>query len=294
MPTRRVGRIAGLTAASILALAGCTAASGAPVGSRTASVSPTSSTGAPGSASDAPTSPAPSSTTTPPGPVRIVGLGDSVTAGTNCGCTDFVTQYASGYSKAHGVRTTSDNLGSNGATAASLVEDLADDATTRRDVGGSDIVLVTIGANDLVPLIGTWQRSGCSASCYDPAVAQMGTQVRTVVQRIEQLRAGRPTTILVTDYWNVFEDGQVADDDYGAAFSGWSDAVTRQANSAIRDAVADVGGAVCVDLYEPFKADGSSDDTDYLASDGDHPNAAGTALIARTLLAATPSRPTSG
>jgi len=45
-----------------------------------------------------------------------------------------------------------------------------------------------------------------------------------------------------------------------------------------------------VDLYSPFKGDGSKDPTSRLASDGDHPNSAGHQLIASALLADTPLR----
>lgn len=265
-------------------LAGCASVSVAAAPRTTASGSATTS------------SADPSGTTSSPGggPVRIVGLGDSVTAGTNCHCTDFVSQYATGYAREHHVRTTSDNLGSNGATTTSLAEDLADDAATRRDVARSDVVLVTIGANDLVPLIARWQSKGCGTSCSAPAVTAMGNGLDTVLRRIVALRAGQPTTILVTDYWNVFEDGQVAVADYGRSFAPWSDQVTREANATIRSAAERSGAVAYVDLYRPFKGDGSTDDTHLLASDGDHPDAAGTALIARTLLAATPARPTSG
>ena len=61
------------------------------------------------------------------------------------------------------------------------------------------------------------------------------------------------------------------------------------ANRAICAAAAAAGDA-CVDLYHPFLgADGSRNPTPLLAGDGDHPNDAGHALIARTLLAATPA-----
>jgi len=57
-------------------------------------------------------------------------------------------------------------------------------------------------------------------------------------------------------------------------------------NAGIRSAAAKHGG-VYVDLFTPFRgADGSKDCTALLAADGDHPDAAGHALIARTLLAA--------
>jgi hypothetical protein len=65
-----------------------------------------------------------------------------------------------------------------------------------------------------------------------------------------------------------------------------SDQLTVRTNAAI-DAAARADDATYVDIYTPFED--SADITSLLASDGDHPNAAGHALIARTLLAATPN-----
>ena len=46
-------------------------------------------------------------------------------------------------------------------------------------------------------------------------------------------------------------------------------------------------GATYVDLVQPFRsADDQGDVSDLLASDGDHPNAQGHAVIARELVAA--------
>jgi lysophospholipase L1-like esterase len=44
-----------------------------------------------------------------------------------------------------------------------------------------------------------------------------------------------------------------------------------------------------VDLYAPFKGNGTANPTKFLAGDGDHPNAAGYMLITSALLKATPS-----
>jgi lysophospholipase L1-like esterase len=93
----------------------------------------------------------------------------------------------------------------------------------------------------------------------------------------------------VTNYWNVFEDGDVGTAENGGSFQSWSDLLTRAANAQICEA-ARRGGATCVDLYSPFKGDGSKNPTSRLAADGDHPNAAGHQLIASALLASTPQR----
>jgi lysophospholipase L1-like esterase len=93
--------------------------------------------------------------------------------------------------------------------------------------------------------------------------------------------------VLVTDYWNVFQDGDVGTAEHGAAFQSWSDALTRAESTRICGG-AQSAGATCVSLYAPFKGNGSINPTSLLAADGDHPNAAGHQLIASTLLAATP------
>jgi lysophospholipase L1-like esterase len=178
------------------------------------------------------------------------------------------------------------NLGRAGLTTTGLVEQLGG-RSTREALSGAATVVVTIGANDLVPLIERRAASGCDASCSQPAVDQMGEGLARALARV---RVEDPALrqLLVTTYWNVFEDGDVADALRGPGFADWSDGVTKAANAAIcRDAVA--ASATCVDLYTPFVgSDGQRNPTSLLADDGDHPNAAGHAVIAAALLEATP------
>ena len=210
-----------------------------------------------------------------------MGLGDSVTAGTACGCTDFVTQYAAmlGARSGHAVRPV--NLGVGGLTTSSLAAQLATPSVAA-SLSSADVVVVTIGANDLSPLITRWEQGGCSTSCVDAASRDAGAGLAAVLAKV---RGATPahTRIQVTTYWNVFEDGDVADNDFGPGFATWSDAVTRSANTAIRTA-AEADGDQVVDLYEPFEGRGERNPTALLAADGDHPNAAGHRLIAQTLL----------
>lgn len=233
------------------------------------------------------TSASPSTSPTPQAPVTVVGLGDSVTAGSACpGCADFVQLYARWLPAADGGPGRAVNLGVGGSTSTDLRRDLEQPSRTTRAVSGAAIDLVTIGANDLSPLRERRRESGCDSECWQGSVAQVGANVRAIVADIHRLRHGRPTTILVTNYWNVFVDGRVARDDLGPAYLSWSDRLTRAANRAICGA-ARSAGARCVDLYAPFKGDGSKDPTSLLAPDGDHPDAAGHRVIARALLAAT-------
>ena len=221
--------------------------------------------------------------TTAPSASVVVGIGDSVTAATNCGCPGFVQPYAEDLPTS----ASSENLGLNGLTAAGLRTLLTTPSPTADGVAEADTLLVTIGANDLLPLLPKWRASGCPASCYMPAVDTVGSDISAILSAARALRGNQPTRILVTNYWNVFADGDVASASEDLAYFLWSDELTRALNSRIC-AAAHGAGAICVDLYAPFKGDGTLNPTEFLAGDGDHPNAAGYQLITSALWAATP------
>lgn len=231
--------------------------------------------------------PTPTPTPATPASATVVGIGDSVTSGSHCDCTDFVHLYARWLPPSEGGPATAINLGVGGSTSADLRSDLEHPSATTEAVSRADILLVTIGANELAPLQRTWARAGCESDCWQDSVEGVRSNISAIVDDIHRLRHGEPTTILVTNYWNVFIDGQVARRQKGLSYLRWSDRLTRAVNGAIC-AGARSAGARCVDLYAPFKGDGGKDPTNLLAADGDHPNAAGHRLIARVLLAATP------
>ncbi len=224
----------------------------------------------------------------------MVGLGDSVTAGTACDCQDFVALYAAGLARRWHRAVHESNLGTGGLTSAGLLAQLEHDSTVQSQVAAADVVLVTIGANDLVPALRAWDdgsgkdEATCGGACDDSDLDRVGTDVEDALRDVRQLRGGQPTLVLVTTYWNVFEDGDVAQADRGTAYLRWSDGLTRRLNDSLEQAAQDQD-AVPVDLYAPFKADGQQDPTPLLAGDGDHPNAAGHRVIASALLAATPA-----
>ena len=106
-------------------------------------------------------------------------------------------------------------------------------------------------------------------------------QLTSALSTMRRLRGGRPTTIVLTGYWNVFLDGAVGRAK-GRRYVAASDALTRAVNGVIQD-VAKRSGAQYVNLYAAFKSDGDADDTALLAADGDHPSEAGHRLIASTI-----------
>ena len=112
----------------------------------------------------------------------------------------------------------------------------------------------------------------------------MRSHLTQVLAEIRSLRAGRPTAVLVTGYWNVFQDGQVARDSDGASGLRASIGLTRRVNAMITS-VSSSAGAHYVDLFAPFHRPGVDIDS-LLAPDGDHPDTAGHVLIASVLLGA--------
>jgi lysophospholipase L1-like esterase len=285
--TRRPGALYALLGVLLaVVLAAC---SNDAVGAAAPPATSTASTGTTASAAPSQSAaPSPTTTTATPLPtLRLVGLGDSVMSGAACGCQPFLAQYATMLaSRDHRVVSPA-NLGSGGLTAAQLADQLTDPGTAA-EVASAGTVVVTIGANDLVPLVSTWENGPCGSSCFKPAVAAMRRSVALVLSRINSL-VPDGTQVLVTNYWNVFEDGDVADSKEGPGFADWSDRVTVAANAAICSE-AQAAGDACVDTYHPFLgADGTKNPTPLLAEDGDHPDAAGHTLIARALLSETPS-----
>jgi lysophospholipase L1-like esterase len=220
--------------------------------------------------------------------LHVVGLGDSVMTGANCDCAGLAEEYASALANRTGDTVVVQNLGVDGSVTDDLLEDLRGDANTRSAIAGADVVLVTIGANDLLPELDEWRSAGCDETCVAGPAARMGRNLAGILTALDGLRTGHHGTVLVTDYWNVFTDGEVARSSGGQAQVDWSADVTAAANRQIC-AAARTAGDTCVDLVPVFKP-GGDDPTPLLAADGDHPNAAGVQAIVRALLAATPRR----
>lgn len=249
-------------------------ASGTPVASATASASAGSATPV-ASPAQAPVAISPGTT------LRVVGLGDSVMAGTHCDCDGIPSELATAIGRKWSVATDATNLGAGGYTTADLLADLKDDATTRRAVARADVVVVSIGANDLYDALSSWKDSGCGRSCYNAVVSAMQGRLNSILAAITSLAGSRPQTVLVDGYWNVFTDGKVALQQGGWTQLSWSRAVTASVNQAIKASAARADDTF-VDLRPVF----TNVPDPLLASDGDHPNAAGVQAIVAANLAA--------
>lgn len=221
----------------------------------------------------------------PSGPLVVVGLGDSVPAAGGCACRSYVSLTADQLARRSGRSAQVDNLAVGGETTSSLLDRLRQPAV-RAQISDADVVLVTIGANDFDPRLLT--SGGCqpisAVPCYQDTLDRQRTLLTDALGQVTTLTAAKGAQVVVTGYWNVFLDGDVGRAE-GDAYVTGSDALTRQDNDQIA-AVAAAGGSLYVDVYAPFKGDGSQDDTALLAPDGDHPDQAGHDLIARTLVTA--------
>jgi lysophospholipase L1-like esterase len=207
-------------------------------------------------------------------PPVVVALGDSVPAGTACGCAPFPDLYAAAQ------HATDVNLAVPGSTAADLLAALPSD---RETLSGATEVLLMIGANDVA---GDFDDADAVGSDAD----RVRTDVTTVIERI------RPVRVVVLGYWNVVLDGQVGAGEYGPDGMRAAAVATTRVNDALRDAATATGATYVPTLAAFHGADGSRDPTGLLAADGDHPNAAGHAAIAALIPPLPPAagRPTPG
>jgi lysophospholipase L1-like esterase len=221
----------------------------------------------------------PSPSPSPSGPYRVVGLGDSVPAGSACGCTSYISLAGREQAAQQGMTADVSNLAKGGLTTPDVLAQLKD-SSVRRKIAAADLVIITIGANDFdTDSVASASCGGPGLDCFQSTLKQQKSQLEDVFSEVGALT---DATVEVTGYWNVFLDGDVAAA-RGADYVRNSIALTRAENAQIA-AAAQQNGATYVDIFTPFKgASGAKNDTSLLAADGDHPDAAGHRKIAEAL-----------
>jgi hypothetical protein len=96
-----------------------------------------------------------------PSSMKVVALGDSVTAGSRCDCVAFPQLYATGLESRYGVSIQLTNDGRGGQTSDDVLADLDSTSRAEADVAAADVVLVTIGANDFSQVHGAIVTNTC-------------------------------------------------------------------------------------------------------------------------------------
>jgi acyl-CoA thioesterase I len=209
----------------------------------------------------------------------VVALGDSVPRGSNCRCTPYPELSASSLTVPATRAMTATNDAVGGFTSSDVLAQLQSDSDVISNVEQADVVEVEIGANDVA-----YSRScGTSVDCYQPMIGPIQRNLNNIVARVRQLTQGRQVLVILLDYWSVWLGGQYAEA-RGQAYASAADEVTDQVNTVIKGTAAQTGSAY-VDLRAAFKGpEYASDETRYLASDGDHPNADGHQQIAAAVV----------
>lgn len=204
-------------------------------------------------------------------PYRVVGLGDSVPAAWTLDAREsYVSLVGAKMAADRGQYAEIDNLAIPGATSEDVLEHLSD-PDARAALEQADLVIVTVGANDLDPdELGNQQDQDFSLRRAMGALGRIISDVRALAPSAK---------VVVTGYWNVFADGAVAEG-LGAEYVAMSDRLTRQFNALVGELAA-AEHVIYVDIYTPFKAVG--DDTSLLSDDGEHPSQAGHAVIAEAI-----------
>lgn len=218
------------------------------------------------------------------GPLTIVAMGDSVPAASSCGCAGYVEQLGDLLEPITRRPSVVHNDAVGGWTSADVEDDLAD-AGTRADLSDADLVVLEVGANDFdLGRVGDATCFPAAVSrCWADTLAALRSGLLRIIPGIRALDHNPRLSIAVAGYWNVTVDGKVGRA-LGRDFVAGSDDLTKVVNATIAD-VAGQTGAVYIDAYAPLKgASGARDPSTDLQADGDHPNASGNALLARSAL----------
>lgn len=166
-----------------------------------------------------------------------------------------------------------------GYTTADVLTQLRTDPHVGSDVASADVVEIEIGAND----VAYGRLCGTLVACYRPMIPTTEHNLAEIVAQVHALSAGRTVLVVLLDYWSVWLGGRYAEAQ-GAAYVEAAAAVTDQMNTVVKATAAQTGSAY-VDLRAALKGpEYTADETRFLASDGDHPNAVGHQQIAAAVV----------
>jgi lysophospholipase L1-like esterase len=225
--------------------------------------------------SSAPSS-SPTTTAAASGPWSIVALGDSVPSGYHCSCTPYPQLSATGLAATSGATVTATNGAVAGYTTSNVLEQLSSDGTVADAVRKAHVVEVNVGANDI-----PYNKNSCGTAvdCYAPLVAPMQKNLAAIVNRVHELGSGHKVLVVLLDYWSIWLGGTYARDK-GQAYVSAAREMTDRVDAAIK-ATATESGSAFVSERRAFKGPSFGYiESHYLASDGEHPNAAGHQAIA--------------
>jgi lysophospholipase L1-like esterase len=202
----------------------------------------------------------------------------------------FPTLYGKAIEKATHATVTVVNDAVPARDSTQLLNSIRNDHPLREDVGRADIITITIGHNDTPWVLDNDPCDGAQSdehanwpkytrSCVDKTAATLRANLDGILIELDKLRAGKPTAVRVTNFYNDNEKDPLAD----PGGDGPSKLVVDTFSETICQ-VADKHHAPCADIYHAFNGpDGTDFDGTYIAQDHVHPSQAGHDLIAHVL-----------
>ena len=220
----------------------------------------------------------PPSASTPSRPWSIVALGDSVPSGAQCDCRPYPQLTADDLAAKTHRPAFAANDAVGGAKSTDVLAQLRSDDAVIAHVRAADAIEIEIGAND----VSHSKACGTAVDCYAPRLRPLEKNLPAIVARARELTSGRNVVVILLDYWSVWLGGKYAAA-RGRAYVGAAEEMTDRVNDIVK-ATAARTHTHYVDLRAAFKGpDYAYDETRYLSDDGDHPNAAGHAQIAKAV-----------
>jgi lysophospholipase L1-like esterase len=219
-----------------------------------------------------------------------VALGDSVPYGVgDVAGKSFVPIYAHFIEEDTGASVRVHNLANAGGTARDLLGQLNDDPKVRRAVKGAEILIISIGGNDLESHLGDYASNRCGGpdnqTCFRAAVAAFEPTWAAILAEVLRLRE-KNSIIRVTNDYNPFPGNVRAAANLG---KGITDAFThylRQLNQQ-RCSSAEHVGILCADVAKAFNGAETNESAfakGLIGTDEfSHPSAKGHRLIAQLL-----------
>ena len=222
--------------------------------------------------------------------LHVVALGDSETTGSGDSTgVGWVGRYASLLQTKLGLKLSVSNLAQDGKTSGDLLSDLRNDANTRAQVQGAEIVLFGIGGADLNAGDDSFQAGKCRAeACYAPVLKSFARNFDASVAAVRELRGSQKTVLRSITQPNVLTGAEDVSPPFLRRISTRIGVYqARNANRAICRSMTKYDGR-CIDVLHAFNGPAGTADAYKKGllnhEDCCYPNAKGQQLMADLLL----------